>query len=51
MAHHDIADYLGLTIETLSRTITELERTGSIARQSRRTLVLNDRVSLAKMLH
>jgi CRP/FNR family nitrogen fixation transcriptional regulator len=51
MAHHDIADYLGLKIETVSRTITELERTGSIARQSRRTLVLNDPASLAQMLN
>lgn len=50
MRHHDIADYLGLTIETLSRTITELERAGSIVRQSRRTLVLNDPASLTRML-
>jgi CRP/FNR family nitrogen fixation transcriptional regulator len=50
MRHHDIADYLGLKIETLSRSITELERAGSIVRQSRRTLILNDPASLARML-
>ena len=43
MSHQDIADYLGLTIETLSRTITTLEKSGSIARASCRTLVLRNR--------
>jgi CRP/FNR family nitrogen fixation transcriptional regulator len=47
MAHQDIADYLGLSIETVSRTITGLEHTGLIARASPRTLVLKDRASLA----
>src|SRR5215475_2002764 len=32
MSHQDIADHLGLTIETLSRVITGLERAGSITR-------------------
>jgi CRP/FNR family nitrogen fixation transcriptional regulator len=50
MGHHDVADYLGLTIETLSRTITEFERAGLISRQSRHSLVLNDSSSLAQML-
>jgi hypothetical protein len=31
MSHQDIADHLGLTIETLSRTITNLERSGIIS--------------------
>ena len=40
MSHQDIADHLGITGETLSRTITALEKSGSIARASCRTLVL-----------
>src|SRR6476646_7695774 len=46
MSHQDIADHLGLTIEPLSRNITELERSGVIARASRRTLMVRDRWAL-----
>ena len=49
MSHQDIADHLGLTIETVSRTITELERSEMIARLSPRTLVLLNRPSLLRM--
>ena len=49
MSHQDIADHLGLTIETVSRTITELERSQVIARLSPRTLVLLNRSSLSRM--
>ena len=31
MDHQDIADYLGLTIETVFRTLSQLERDGLIA--------------------
>jgi CRP/FNR family nitrogen fixation transcriptional regulator len=48
MSHQDIADHLGLTIETVSRTITELERSELIARISPRTLVLLNRASLLR---
>ena len=49
MSHQDIADHLGFTIETLSRTITTMEKSGSIARSSGRTLVLRNRASLAQI--
>jgi CRP/FNR family nitrogen fixation transcriptional regulator len=49
MSHQDIADHLGLTIETVSRTITELERSELIARISPRTLILLNRTSLLRM--
>ena len=38
--NHDIADHLGLTIETLHRTITALEKSGSIARAPHRTFII-----------
>lgn len=40
MSRQDIADYLGLTIETVSRTITLLEQTGFLALESARRLQL-----------
>jgi CRP/FNR family nitrogen fixation transcriptional regulator len=49
MSHQDIADHLGLTIETISRTITELERSGLVARISPRALVLLNRPSLSRI--
>lgn len=49
MSHQDIADHLGLTIETVSRTITEFERSGLIARISPRMLVLLNRPSLLRI--
>ena len=50
MTHHDIADYLGLTIETLSRVITQLEKSGLIARgPSPRSLILKNPGALARM--
>jgi len=49
MSHQDIADHLGPTIETISRTITELERLQLVARLSPRTLVLLNRPSLSRI--
>ena len=49
MPYRDIADHLGLTVETLSRTITALEKSGLIARSSWRRLILRDHASLIRM--
>ena len=46
MCRQDIADYLGLTIETVSRTITQLTERGAIEVPSSRTIVLRNRTSL-----
>jgi CRP-like cAMP-binding protein len=50
MSRQDIADYLGLTIETISRTLTQLESSGAIAVPSCRRIELRDRKAL-KQLH
>jgi CRP/FNR family nitrogen fixation transcriptional regulator len=42
MPHQDIADHLGLTIETLSRTITHLQQCGLVSRQGTRAILLHD---------
>ena len=49
MSRQDIADYLGLTIETMSRTMTQLERDSVIAIPASRRIVLRDRGALAGM--
>lgn len=46
MSRHDIADYLGLTIETVSRTLTQLEATGIIALSTSRRILLRNRKAL-----
>lgn len=46
MARQDIADYLGLTIETVSRTISHLERDGMIKLLTARRILLKDRRAL-----
>jgi CRP/FNR family transcriptional regulator, nitrogen fixation regulation protein len=43
MSRQDIADYLSLTIETVSRTLSQLERDGVIDLPSARRVVLKDR--------
>ncbi len=41
MARRDIADYLGLRLETLSRTLSSLKKEGYLADVSKHTLVVN----------
>lgn len=43
MSRQDIADYLGLTIETVSRTLSQMERDGTITLQTTRKVVLKNR--------
>jgi CRP/FNR family transcriptional regulator, nitrogen fixation regulation protein len=49
MSRQDIADYLGLTIETVSRTLTELENQAVIELPMSRRVVLRHRVALARL--
>lgn len=49
MSRQDIADYLGLTIETVSRTLTHLERTAAIEVPSSRRIVLRNRSALNRL--
>ncbi|HTI66301.1 MAG TPA: helix-turn-helix domain-containing protein [Caulobacteraceae bacterium] len=46
MSRTDIADYLGLTIESVSRSMTQLEREGAIALPSARRVVVRNRDAL-----
>jgi CRP/FNR family nitrogen fixation transcriptional regulator len=46
MPRSDIADYLGLTIETVSRTFSQLERDKAIAIPHSRHIVLGERLAL-----
>lgn len=46
MSRQDIADFLGLTIETVSRTMTQLQDDSLIELSSCRTIVLRDREAL-----
>jgi CRP/FNR family nitrogen fixation transcriptional regulator len=50
MSHRDIADYLGLSIETVSRVITEFERSEFVVRVSPRSLILKDREALVRLM-
>ncbi len=49
MSRQDIADYLGLTIETVSRTLTLLENRAAIALPTSRHIVLRDRAALRRL--
>jgi CRP-like cAMP-binding protein len=49
MSRQDIADYLGLTIETVSRTLTQFQQSSAIELPSSRRMILRDRQALASM--
>ena len=49
MSRQDIRDYLGLTIETVSRTLTNLEHKAAIALPSSRRIVLRNRSALSRL--
>jgi CRP-like cAMP-binding protein len=49
MSRQDIADYLGLTIETVSRTLTQLEHSAAIELSTSRRIVLRNRPALKRM--
>jgi CRP/FNR family nitrogen fixation transcriptional regulator len=49
MSRQDIADYLGLTIETVSRTFTQLQGSGLIEIPACRRIRLRDRAALAEL--
>jgi CRP/FNR family nitrogen fixation transcriptional regulator len=49
MSRQDIADYLGLTIETVSRTLSQLEDAATIALPASRRIVLRNRPALTRL--
>lgn len=49
MSRSDMADYLGLTIETVSRTLSQFERDGLIALPTTRRIVLKNLAALKAM--
>jgi len=49
MTRNDIADYLGLTIETVSRTLTKLKQDGLIARTTSARLAIQERDRLEEL--
>jgi CRP/FNR family nitrogen fixation transcriptional regulator len=49
MSRQDIADYLGLTIETVSRTLTHLEAKAAIALPTSRRILFRNRKALTRL--
>lgn len=49
MSRLDMADYLGLTIETVSRTITQLENAEAISLSTTRRIRLRDKAALSRL--
>ena len=49
MSRQDIADYLGLTIETISRTLTQMEKTAAIELPTSRRILLRNPSALRRL--
>ena len=49
MSRQDIADYLGLTIETVSRTFTQLVQSGVIALETSRRIMFRNPAALSRL--
>jgi CRP/FNR family transcriptional regulator, nitrogen fixation regulation protein len=49
MSRRDIADYLGLTIETVSRMLTQFENASAIALPTCKRIVLRNRAVLKQL--
>ena len=49
MSRQDIADYLGLTIETVSRTLTTLKTARQLRLPTSRRIVLRNRTALRRL--
>jgi CRP/FNR family nitrogen fixation transcriptional regulator len=49
MSRQDIADYLGLTIETVSRTLSQLQKSSTIEVPTSRRIVLRNRFVLGRL--
>ena len=49
MSRQDIADYLGLTIETISRTLTQFEKSAAIALPTSRQIEIRNRAALTRL--
>jgi CRP/FNR family nitrogen fixation transcriptional regulator len=49
MCRQDIADYLGLTIETVSRTFTQLVQSDTIALETSRRILFRNRAALDRL--
>ncbi len=49
MSRQDIADYLGLTIETVSRTFTQLVQSGTISMETSRRIQFRNRAALNRL--
>lgn len=49
MTRQDIADYLGLTIETVSRTFTQFVQSGAISLETARRIQFRNRAALSRL--